>query len=117
MPDETATDLRSAAQGRGHASGSVYLGGAFAEVNGQPAPHLACVHCDGTKPRLETPIRAENTLRLALRGLPGIYSLESTPDLCTWTPLATVTNLTGKLQWTDPDAPGRSARFYRAVKQ
>ena len=44
------------------------------------------------------------------------YSVESSPDLRDWNPLATVTNLTGKLQWTDPDAPGQSTRFYRAVK-
>jgi hypothetical protein len=43
------------------------------------------------------------------------YRIDASPDLSAWTPLATVTNLTGKLQWTDPGAPGRSARFYRAV--
>jgi hypothetical protein len=43
------------------------------------------------------------------------YQIEGSPDLSVWTPLATVTNLTGKLQWTDPGAPGPSARFYRAV--
>jgi hypothetical protein len=45
------------------------------------------------------------------------YRVESSPDLSAWTTLATVTNLTGKLQWTDTNAPGQSARFYRAVKQ
>jgi hypothetical protein len=45
------------------------------------------------------------------------YRVEGSSDLAAWTPLATVTNLTGKLQWTDLDAPGRNARFYRAVKQ
>ena len=43
------------------------------------------------------------------------YRIESSPDLAAWTPLATITNLTGKFQWTDPGAPGPSARFYRAV--
>ena len=47
------------------------------------------------------------------------YSVETSPDLLTWRPLATVTNLNlkGGTQWTDPDAPGQSTRFYRAVKQ
>lgn len=46
-----------------------------------------------------------------------VYLIESSSDLSAWTPVATVTNLVGKLQWTDLDAPGGSARFYRAVKQ
>jgi hypothetical protein len=45
------------------------------------------------------------------------YCIEGSSDLANWTPLATVTNLAGTLQWTDPDAPGQSTRFYRAVKQ
>jgi enediyne biosynthesis protein E4 len=47
------------------------------------------------------------------------YCIESSADLQTWTPVATVTNrnLTGGTQWTDTNAPGDSARFYRAVKQ
>ena len=43
--------------------------------------------------------------------------LEASPDLFAWIPLATVTNLTGKLQWTDTNAPAQGARFYRAVRQ
>ncbi len=47
------------------------------------------------------------------------YEIQASPDLLTWTPLATVTNLslTGGVQWTDPAAPAQSTRFYRAVKQ
>lgn len=45
------------------------------------------------------------------------YRIEGSPNLATWAPLATVTNLTGKLQWTDSNAPGQSARFYRAARQ
>jgi hypothetical protein len=62
-----------------HASGSIYLGGAFDEVNGRPAPCLARVRCDGTNPRLESPAWAGNELRLILRGLPGTYSVEISP--------------------------------------
>jgi enediyne biosynthesis protein E4 len=44
-------------------------------------------------------------------------TIESSPDLISWTPLATLTNLnlTGGMQWTDPTAPGRTAYFYRVV--
>ena len=47
------------------------------------------------------------------------YRLESSPDLATWTPLATVTNsnVTGGVQWTDPSGPSPRACFYRAVEQ
>ncbi|MHC1766737.1 MAG: FG-GAP-like repeat-containing protein [Verrucomicrobiia bacterium] len=38
-------------------------------------------------------------------------------DLTNWTPLTTVTNLTGQLQWQDPAAPSTATRFYRAVLQ
>jgi len=98
-----------------HASGSLYLGGAFIEVNGRPAPYLARVRCDGTHPRLESPVWAENELHLTLRGLPGTYSLESSPDLHAWTPLATVTNLTDKAECVGVPPVGQTTRFYRAV--
>lgn len=42
--------------------------------------------------------------------------VESSPDLSVWTPQATLTNLTGKLQWTDTNAPANNARFYRVVE-
>jgi hypothetical protein len=45
------------------------------------------------------------------------YRVEGSPDLATWTPLTTVTNLTGRLQWMDTNAPGQDRRFYRAAKQ
>jgi hypothetical protein len=47
------------------------------------------------------------------------YQIEASPDLQSWTPRVTVTNfnLTGGVQWTDPDVPSPSARFYRAVRQ
>ena len=47
------------------------------------------------------------------------YAIECSSNLSGWIPMATVTNvnLTGGIQWTDPEAPGQSARFYRAVNQ
>ncbi|MHC1766226.1 MAG: Calx-beta domain-containing protein [Verrucomicrobiia bacterium] len=98
-----------------HANGSLYLGGAFVEVNGRPAPYLARVRCDGTNPRLEAPVWAESGVHLNLRGFPGIYSLESSPELHTWSPLATVTNLAGQAEWVDGPTVGQTTRFYRAV--
>jgi enediyne biosynthesis protein E4 len=44
-----------------------------------------------------------------------IYRIDSSADLLSWKPLATVTNVAGSLQWTDPEAPGQAARFYRAA--
>lgn len=46
------------------------------------------------------------------------YRVETSPDLLTWNPEATATNLNlnGGIQWTDPGVPGSSACFYRAVK-
>jgi hypothetical protein len=38
-------------------------------------------------------------------------------DLTNWTPLTTLTNLTGQLQWQDPAVPSNTARFYRAALQ
>jgi hypothetical protein len=43
------------------------------------------------------------------------YRIEASPNLSAWTPLATVTNLTGRLQWTDTNGLSQSVRFYRAV--
>jgi uncharacterized delta-60 repeat protein len=99
-----------------HASGSLYLGGAFVDVNGRPAPYLARVRCDGTNPRLEAPVWAESRVHLILRGFPGMYSLESSPDLRTWLPLATVTNLTGTVEFADPEAALSARRFYRVIQ-
>ncbi|HRZ56252.1 MAG TPA: Calx-beta domain-containing protein [Candidatus Paceibacterota bacterium] len=98
-----------------HASGSVYFGGAFVEVNGRSAPYLARVRCDGTGPRLEAPVWAESGVNVTLHGLPGTYSLETSPDLHAWLPLATVTNFTGQAEYVDVPLVGQTARFYRAA--
>jgi len=47
------------------------------------------------------------------------YRIETSPDLLTWTPQATVTNpnLRGGISWTDPSVPAPGARFYRTIKQ
>ncbi len=98
-----------------HASGSVFLGGAFVEVNGRSAPYLARVRCDGTGPRLEAPVWAQSGVNVTLHGLPGTYSLETSADLHAWLPLATITNLTGQAEYVDVPLVGQTARFYRAA--
>jgi hypothetical protein len=70
---------------------------------------------DGTHPRLQAPVWADNALRLTLRGLPGLCCLESSPDLHTWLPLATLTNLTDKAECADVPPIGQPTRIYRAV--
>jgi hypothetical protein len=43
------------------------------------------------------------------------FEVQSSTDLERWLPVATVTNLTGALEFTDPDAANPSRRFYRAL--
>lgn len=49
------------------------------------------------------------------------YVIQGASDCSTgspaWTDLATVTNITGQVQWIDPQACNASTRFYRAVRQ
>jgi hypothetical protein len=43
------------------------------------------------------------------------FEVQSSTDLERWLPVTTVTNLTGALEFTDPDAANPSRRFYRAL--
>ena len=43
------------------------------------------------------------------------FELEASIDLKQWSPVTTVTNLTGTLEFTDPDAANHLRRFYRAM--
>ena len=43
------------------------------------------------------------------------FEIQASIDLKQWSPVTTVTNLTGTLEFTDPDAANHSQRFYRAV--
>ena len=43
------------------------------------------------------------------------FEVQASIDLKQWSPVATVTNLTGTLEFTDPDASNHLRRFYRAV--
>jgi enediyne biosynthesis protein E4 len=45
------------------------------------------------------------------------FTVELSNNLVDWTPLATVTNTTGVVQFTDPDAPQHQQRFYRVKSE
>lgn len=44
------------------------------------------------------------------------FEVQSAPDLTHWTALATVTNVSGTLEVSDPDALTQAARFYRVLQ-
>ena len=43
------------------------------------------------------------------------FEVQASIDLKQWSPVTTVTNLTGTLEFTDPDTASFLQRFYRAV--
>ena len=43
------------------------------------------------------------------------FAVQASIGLKQWSPVTTVTNLTGTLEFTDPDAANQLRRFYRAV--
>ena len=43
------------------------------------------------------------------------FDVQTSRDLVQWSPLTTVTNLTGTLEFTDPNAANDFRRFYRTV--
>jgi hypothetical protein len=56
-------------------------------------------------------------VRLRLIGEVGAtWSLEHSADMSSWAPLATVTTLTGKVEYLHTTPTGAGQRFYRAVK-
>jgi hypothetical protein len=53
---------------------------------------------------------------LSFRSWIGVpFDLECSGDLIQWSPLTTLTNLTGALEFTDGEAPNYPCRFYRAA--
>ena len=44
------------------------------------------------------------------------FEVQASTALAQWSPVATATNLTGTLEFTDPDAVNHLGRFYRAVQ-
>jgi hypothetical protein len=45
------------------------------------------------------------------------FTIELSTNLVDWTPVANVTNTTGVVQFTDPDAPQHEQRFYRVESE
>ena len=43
------------------------------------------------------------------------FEVQAPTDLKQWSPVSSVTNLTGTLEFNDPDAANLMQRFYRAV--
>ena len=44
------------------------------------------------------------------------FEMQASTDLEQWSPVTTVTNLTGTLELTDPDAANHLQRFYRTIQ-
>ena len=66
------------------------------------------------RPGLEGPTPAG--FRLTLVSDPAlVYQLFGSADLTGWNYLATITNLSGELQFTDPTATNAAAKFYQAT--
>ncbi len=63
------------------------------------------------------PVRTEDGFfHVTITSAPGlILRVDATTNLTTWSAIATITNLTGTSQFTDPTAPDYDRRFYRAI--
>ena len=60
--------------------------------------------------------QANGRVELKVKSWKGFtYAIAASSDLVHWTRLATLTNLTGTLQFADPDAMNSARRFYRIV--
>jgi hypothetical protein len=71
-------------------------------------PRLAVGECAG-KP-------SSDGFQVTLTGqIGGHFQIDQTTDLATWTPLASLTNLYGTVQFTDLSVTNGSQRFYRAA--
>jgi hypothetical protein len=56
-----------------------------------------------------------NSFALQVSSTPGVWTVEATSNLVTWTPLLTTNTSTA--QWSFIEQPLSSARFYRVVGQ
>ena len=67
---------------------------------------------------LAVPSLRSGQLQLRLQGQPGTpYILQSSPDLATWTSIATNTLIGNTLTITNQISPGSTHEFYRAIWQ
>ena len=70
----------------------------------------------GPPPRLNSPaIQAGGSFQMAISGTQGQrYVVQSSSDFVTWTNLATLTNVSGTVEFIDDANTGLNHRFYRA---
>jgi hypothetical protein len=66
---------------------------------------------------LTNPERLVNgAFNFTILGSPGqVLAVETSTNLTVWTPIGTVTNVTGSVEFTDPAATNLERRYYRAV--
>lgn len=57
---------------------------------------------------------AGSQLKLTLSGEPGLYTLQTSSNLSSWTAVTTLTNTTGGFEFIDANPTDPSAKFYRA---
>jgi hypothetical protein len=64
---------------------------------------------------LSNSLNVNRQMQFTLAGDSGVtFSIETSTDLRTWTVLTNMLNLTGNIQFTDPNPADGLARFYRA---
>ena len=60
-------------------------------------------------------VPANSQPRITLTGAPGDrYVIEASTNLLLWSPVMTVTNVSGSASYNDPISPGEARKFYRA---
>jgi hypothetical protein len=66
---------------------------------------------------LSQPVKAlDGFFHFTITSSPGlVLRVDATTNLMTWTPIATVTNTTGTLDFADTNSPSFKLRFYRVV--
>jgi hypothetical protein len=61
------------------------------------------------------PAVSSNGFNLVVSGQIGLYGIQASDDLLTWTTIGTVTNSTGQTIFTDLTFSAHSQRYYRAL--
>jgi hypothetical protein len=57
---------------------------------------------------------AGNQLKLTLSGEPGLYTLQTSSNLTSWTAVTNLTNTTGGFEFIEPNPTDQPAKYYRA---
>ena len=91
-------------------SGTLFGNAAIVPVPGDDVPH--------TRLEFAAPsLNVNGQFQFLLSGRQGLlHRIEATTDFATWTPLLTLTNTNGVIDFSDPGATGFVRRFYRGVK-